>query len=84
MVGLLKEDKMSESKRFKKAAQIARKLINEENATDALTIMTMAASFVLRSLPPEDFEPTYDLHVKLLKMAPPKLPEGFFKEETTH
>ncbi len=80
-----KEDSMSETKRMKKAIEIARKLMNEEETSvDAMTIITMAAGLLLRSIaPPEDFIKTADLYSQLIKMTPLKLPEGL-TQETTH
>jgi len=70
--------------RFDKAEKIANELL-KESTLDALTIMTMAASLVLRALPPDKFEEAADLHSKLLRLSPTKLPERFQSDtETTH
>jgi len=63
-------------KRFDKAEKIANELL-KESTLDALTIMTMAASLVLRALPPDKFEEAVDLHTKLLRLRPSCLPERF-------
>jgi len=71
-------------KRFDKAEKIANEIL-KEGTVDALAIMTMAISLVLRALPPDKFEEAVDLHTQLLRLKPSYLPERFKGvTETTH
>ena len=71
------------SKRFDKAEKIADELL-KESTLDALTIITMATSLILRTLPPDKFEEAVDLHAKLLRLSPTKLPKNFGVAEKPH
>ena len=71
------------SKRFDKAEKIANELL-KESTLDALTIITMATSLILRTLPPDKFEEAVYLHAKLLRLSPTKLPDGFLNTQEKH